>query len=141
MNDGALLAVTRLGLGPKPGEIAALAGDPRGAVLAMIERPQAALMANPPIPDPYLEMKACYQWKGQRRRLLANGFERKTRGGRQRIREEIGPMCFAAAYRDEVAARVAHATGTDAPFVERLVQFWSNHFSISAARRNQIEVL
>jgi len=32
----------------------------------------------------------------------------------------------------EHAARFAHAARTDAPFVERLVQFWSNHFAVSA---------
>ncbi|WP_363797718.1 DUF1800 domain-containing protein [Lysobacter firmicutimachus] len=31
----------------------------------------------------------------------------------------------------EYAARFSHAAHTDAPFVERLVQFWSNHFAVS----------
>ena len=36
---GAALALHRFGLGPRPGSIAAIASDPRGAVLAELERP------------------------------------------------------------------------------------------------------
>lgn len=32
---------------------------------------------------------------------------------------------------DEFAARYRHASRTDRPFVERLTQFWSNHFAVS----------
>ncbi|MBB4187371.1 uncharacterized protein (DUF1800 family) [Sinorhizobium terangae] len=35
-------------------------------------------------------------------------------------------------YRDEVEMRVISALVTRAPFIERLVHFWSNHFAISA---------
>ena len=35
-------------------------------------------------------------------------------------------------YRDAVQARAQSALQTEAPFVERLVHFWSNHFCISA---------
>ena len=37
-------ALTRFGLGPRPGECAAIASDPRGFVLAQCDRPQAALI-------------------------------------------------------------------------------------------------
>ncbi len=37
-----------------------------------------------------------------------------------------------ALYRDAVLARAQSALQTNAPFVERLVHFWSNHFCISA---------
>jgi len=38
------------------------------------------------------------------------------------------------AFRAEAAARIAHAGPTRAPFLERLVMFWSNHFCVSAAK-------
>lgn len=34
----------------------------------------------------------------------------------------------------DAEARIRHAAATDAPFVERLVMFWSNHFAVSAAK-------
>ncbi|ALN58747.1 hypothetical protein GLE_3401 [Lysobacter enzymogenes] len=36
----------------------------------------------------------------------------------------------------EFAARYRHAADTDAPFVERLSQFWSNHFAVSIDKGN-----
>src|SRR3954470_7853453 len=39
--NGAALALHRFGFGPRPGSIAAIASDPRGAVLAELDRPNA----------------------------------------------------------------------------------------------------
>jgi uncharacterized protein (DUF1800 family) len=38
---------------------------------------------------------------------------------------------YAPAYLDEAYARFAHAVATDRPFLERLTQFWTNHFAVS----------
>src|SRR5690606_26670618 len=38
-------------------------------------------------------------------------------------------------YAAQVAERYRHAIETDAPFVERLVHFWSNHFAVSADKQ------
>jgi uncharacterized protein (DUF1800 family) len=135
-----LLAVTRFGLGPKPGEVAALAGDPRAALLAMTQTPGAALIHPPPIADPHSKLRACYEWRGQRRQIAAEGVDAKTPEGRKEMREALGGNCFADAYNSEVTARAAHAAGTDAPFVERLVQYWSNHFAISARLGPQMRI-
>ena len=43
----AALALHRFGMGPRPGSIAAIAADPRGALLAELERPPADLFAAP----------------------------------------------------------------------------------------------
>src|SRR3954463_8073446 len=40
-NSGAALALHRFGLGPRPGSIAAIASDPRGALLAELDKPDA----------------------------------------------------------------------------------------------------
>src|SRR3954468_8791619 len=39
--NGAALALHRFGFGPRPGSIATIASDPRGAVLAELDRPNA----------------------------------------------------------------------------------------------------
>ena len=49
-------------------------------------------------------------------------------GGRQRRAQDI--------FRAETVAWAAVCLGTDAPFRERLVAFWANHFSVS--RRSRI---
>ena len=49
------------------------------------------------------------------------------KAARQEFRREAQAL-----YRDAVQARAQSALTTPAPFVERLVHFWSNHFCISA---------
>ena len=44
------VALQRFGLGARPGDLAAIAGDPRGAVLTEIA-PNAALIADAALPD------------------------------------------------------------------------------------------
>ena len=41
----ALLALHRFGMGPRPGSVAAIEADPRGALIAELERPSAAELA------------------------------------------------------------------------------------------------
>src|SRR5512144_652681 len=43
----AALALHRFGLGPRPGSIAAIASDPRGALLAELDRTDAGRLADP----------------------------------------------------------------------------------------------
>ena len=43
----AALALHRFGLGPRPGSIAAIAADPRGALLAELDRPGAGRIDDP----------------------------------------------------------------------------------------------
>jgi len=50
----ALVALTRFGLGPRPGEAAAIAADPRGFVAAQCDRPQAARIDRPLEPSDVL---------------------------------------------------------------------------------------
>jgi uncharacterized protein (DUF1800 family) len=47
----ALFALHRFGFGPRPGSLAAIAGDPRGAILAEIDRPGAAQLTDVHLPD------------------------------------------------------------------------------------------
>ncbi len=46
----AVLALNRFGMGPKPGSVAAIASDPRGALLAELERAPTDLAAAATLP-------------------------------------------------------------------------------------------
>ena len=48
------------------------------------------------------------------------------------------PMGFAELYWQDMSALLQHAATTDLPFRERLVWFWSNHFTISGRAGNWI---
>jgi uncharacterized protein (DUF1800 family) len=50
-NTEAVLALHRFGMGPRPGSIAAIASDPRGALLAELDRPAASEIAAASLPS------------------------------------------------------------------------------------------
>ncbi len=114
----AFIAASRFGLGAKPGELAEAAADPRG----WLER---QLGPAPALPAPFADLPP-----GSRR--LAELRERrrnKDAAERKAMHREMR-----AAYLAEAAARTRAQVLTDAPFRERLVAFWSNHFTVSVER-------
>src|SRR5690348_15187999 len=58
-------------------------------------------------------------------RALREDRENKPPPGQSRVR---------ALYRAEAHQQLAHAIATPAPFRERLVWFWTNHFTVSLRR-------
>ena len=140
----AALALHRFGLGPRVGSIAAIASDPRGAVLAELDRPRAGQIANPDLPTSGAAARAAFAFQQAR-----NAERRAERNARQAgkgaapVDAEIRPAlpnapANAAApapqqlYLNDAAARIQTALGADIGFAERLVWFWSNHFCVSA---------
>ena len=134
-STAAAIATNRFGLGARPGELAGCAGDPRGWLEAQLKGPP------PRIPDPALPSTATMvatieRLRAQSRRLPAGNpataASEATPSGKAlpdpvlKLGEILRP-----AYVDEVAARLRLATSTDRPFLERLTQFWSNHFAVS----------
>ena len=47
----AVLALHRFGMGPRPGSIAAIGSDPRGALIAELDRPSASAVAAASLPS------------------------------------------------------------------------------------------
>jgi uncharacterized protein (DUF1800 family) len=47
----AILALNRFGMGPRPGSVAAIEADPRGALIAELERPAVGLAASSALPS------------------------------------------------------------------------------------------
>ena len=145
----ASLATRRFGLGPRPGDLKRIAGDPRGYVLASLAKPDAALLSAPNLQSTSTNLTA---WQE------ANFAEQVARAmAPPPVPPEIKPADTKAAdakapatpalpprrdvFVEEAAARLERAAITDAPFVERLVLFWSNHFSISAAKGGNVRVM
>jgi len=111
------IALGRFGLGPSPRTPDAVRTAPREWVQAQVRAadvPQALRM----FPSSASTMKALGE-------AAREGTEALKRVTGERYRE-----VFAA----EVMALVAHRVTTDAPFLERMVMFWSNHFTVSRAK-------
>jgi uncharacterized protein (DUF1800 family) len=132
----AAFAARRFGLGPKPGDLARIGDDPRGWLLSQIvphaSRP-AALDSLPPVTERIAALAAFRQT--QRQNKQNNVADAANKGGATPARggnpagSDLRQM-----YIDDIAARCAGAVASDTPLVERLVQFWSNHFTVSAQR-------
>src|SRR5580704_3134186 len=63
----AALALHRFGFGPRLGSIAAIAADPRGALLAELDRPGAGRITNPDLLDSGEAARAAFNFRQERR--------------------------------------------------------------------------
>jgi uncharacterized protein (DUF1800 family) len=147
--DTAALALHRFGLGAAGEQIAAIAGDPRGALLADLDRPSAGILTVD-LPSSGEAARAVFDFRA------AEQAKQKLSQRAQKQAEASGTMADSAAMNDavnispppkppnqppplpqqilfgEAKARFDAAAAADIGFVERLVWFWSNHFCISA---------
>jgi len=111
----AFIAVNRFGLGARPGELAAAAGDPRGWV-------EAQLSGRARLPSQLSEFPAS-------REVIAGFMKTRQEARRTKDKAPLKSMrkALRQAYVKEAAARTRVQIETRQPVVERLVAFWSNH--------------
>ncbi|HTH17364.1 MAG TPA: DUF1800 domain-containing protein [Magnetospirillum sp.] len=111
--DDALTALSRFGMGASTDERNSAAADPRGWMLEQLGRPDGApgLGDFPPS-------------AGQLLRVLEARKDKDT-GARKQLHQD---------YLAEAAARTRAGALTTTPVRERLVRFWSNHFTVSVQR-------
>jgi len=152
----AALALHRFGLGPVSGSIAAIADDPRGALLAELDQPGAGLVTAPNLPNSAAASRAFFEYRAKllaQRKLAqrakdaaaktastgapgqnamtaaadAQAAEQEASQDQQDRPANVGVQLV----RNEASVRIAAAVGAKIGFVERLVWFWSNHFCVS----------
>ena len=143
-NSAALIAATRFGFAARAGDLAVIGRDPRGWALAQLGHRPAALAGK--LPSSATMVVAEFEMRRERRE--AKG-ERAENGGRRFAdsgprqdapqRDETGAnRAFnervKAVYLAEIGARMDAAATSDAPLLERLTHFWSNHFTVSILR-------
>src|SRR3954468_20486720 len=68
----AALALNRFGLGPRTGSIAAIASDPRGALMAELDRPSAGRVSNPELMSSGVATRAALAFQQAQRELRRN---------------------------------------------------------------------
>jgi uncharacterized protein (DUF1800 family) len=155
----AALALHRFGFGPRVGLIAAIAADPRGALLADIDRPGAGALNASGMHTSGEAARAAFKVREARRtaRLaeraereaseastasggtaLVNGLtvpqKRTTTAAPNLPRPNPAAAAFQQNYRYEAKVRIEAALNAEIGFAERLTWFWSNHFCISVAK-------
>lgn len=122
----ASIAVTRFGLGARPGEIDRARANPRDFLLAQI-RAAGASQPQPGAPN-----------SAQRLTELRD-YQRERREARQAGDPKADPVkMFAQLLRQDTAqdflARARLGATTDDSFAERWTLFWANHFTVSAVK-------
>ena len=140
----AALALHRFGLGPRAGSIAAIASDPRGALLAELNSPDAARISDPALMTSADAARAALKFQQERRaqrqadraaRAAANQQPDMKAGedaSPPSMQQNAGPPLPQRLYLDEAKARIHAALAAKLGFAERLAWFWSNHFCVSA---------
>jgi uncharacterized protein (DUF1800 family) len=152
----AALALHRFGLGPRPGSIAAIASDPRGALLAELETPGIGSIHDPGLLTSAQAARMAFEANAERqaRRIVAERAKKEAEqaqamsdaaeGAAKEMAKpadagkdtpppaEQTPTPQRQNFLKEVKARLDAAVDAEIGFVERLVWFWSNHFCISA---------
>ena len=125
------IAVLRFGLGARPGDLAAAAGDPRAWLIAQIKG-AVPLGGNTPLAlsDQIFTAVLAARDSAQEMKREAAGQSATTPAAAPAfnpVRDAYLPH-----YRAQVLARAQSAALTTRPFAERLVHFWTNHFAVSA---------
>src|SRR6266851_1997415 len=85
----AALALHRFGFGPRWGSIAAIASDPRGAVLADLEAPNAGQIVNTDLPTSGAAMRTVFNFNAARL-AQANRERRRKEGAQAAAMEDPG---------------------------------------------------
>lgn len=127
----AVTAAQRFGLGPRPGDLAIISSDPRGWLTAQLGRtPQrpTALADLAPVTNRIAAIKA-------------DRVARKEHKQDASVNATTKPATVASdgnnlrqLFIADAAIRCDVAIASEVPLVERLVQFWSNHFTVSGQR-------
>ncbi len=124
------IAANRFGLGARPGELASIGGSGPDWLRGQLDGPA------PEIADDGLQSSASilaqiYDLRQTIRaaRVSAGGVAPGSAaaiGALKKLPQLIRPIYLA-----EAGARFRESVSTDRPFVERLTQFWTNHFAVS----------
>lgn len=146
----AALALHRFGFGPRANSITAIASDPRGALLAELERPAITRVADAGFLTSGQAARAVYDFRQERQAKFRQeearkkaeaeaaaamtGGEAKTPAPENVAMPAPDPTANVPqqVFAREAQARLDAAFDADIGFAERLVWFWSNHFCVSA---------
>lgn len=118
------IALTRFGLGARPGERVAVAKDPESWLKDQTKPRSADMPASKGV---------LFSAEGFRKIRMARQDLRRAADGGDAKKAGDFLKTLRPYYAADVKAKVEHAVTTTASFRERMVLFWSNHFTVSAA--------
>lgn len=124
-------AANRFGLGAGQRDVLAMGDDPAGWLIEQLSPRTGA--TGPSVAHSRSTLLASQRARRERRKAQRDNqgaqSQKEQRAYRRRARQVIS---------EQTAARFEYAVTTALPFRERLVHFWSNHFTVSRQGRPQI---
>jgi uncharacterized protein (DUF1800 family) len=143
----AFIALNRFGLGARPGDVAAIAHDPRAWVMQQVTRGHADPVAR--IPSSQARLHAVdifFKAKAEAEKAEAAALDAIARGDKNvpppppnhpdgidnpKTPLDTPPIRF---LENDCSRRAEQMVASDTPVIERLAAFWTNHFSITNLR-------
>ena len=130
------IAANRFGLGARPGDLERIGSDPVGWLGAQLAAPvpvvaDAHLQSSEAVIAQSLQLRR--EIREAKRGQDGNGAAASGGGdGAALVAVAMKlPQLYRPIYISEVTARLQQSVATERPFVERLTQFWTNHFAVS----------
>jgi uncharacterized protein (DUF1800 family) len=127
MKERAVIATNRFGLGARPGDLDIVDRGPEAWLLDQLQGPSRTpkhIRKLPHSSTVLVDVQELRREERQRKKNADNDMADMDPV------EKYGKVARGH-FMDQVAARYRTAAGSDYPFYERLVHFWSNHFAIS----------
>lgn len=128
MVDQAAHVLSRFGLGARPGQRANIEDDPQNWVSTQIAS------------DP--DDRLAFDGRPTTQEIAAQSIDlntlRRQAANDSSLTEELAEATRAlnTIYNDDVRARLSQSIATETPVLERLVHFWTNHFTVSATKND-----
>lgn len=129
----AAIAANRFGYGARPGDLARLGSSARDSLLAQLGG-AAPLLKDPALPASRELLARVAQLRDEPRGNRADAAMPPANGQQPEQAAKLAKALretFLPAYTADVLARARAAITSERDFLERLVQFWSNHFAVS----------
>ncbi len=128
----AAIAVTRFGLGARPGELEKAKADPRGWLKEQITA-SGAEQPNPPLPGSAERISAYREYQQDRRAQQQMRAEMESQSQDPQA-VQLARLVQAGGLQEELVGKARIAANTQAPFRERWALFFANHFTVSATK-------
>jgi uncharacterized protein (DUF1800 family) len=134
-----MIATNRFGMGARPGEAQRAAADPQAWLLQQLQDPSASMLSDPGLRTSDRALASYFKFRKERRKAQKDKANSEETGNMAEVKpaEKNSP-------RDEIAreieVRTRFAITTEQSFRERLVRFWSNHFTVSVTRNTVVPI-
>ena len=128
VHNDTVIASNRFGFGARPGDLVRIGNKPKQWLRSQVRSPQALSSKAGKVASSRTAIQVFLEFRDKKRKQIRNGEDRVNDiADVKNMGQAMRPI-----YLGHVMARSVQVIESNTPFFERLVHFWSNHFSVSA---------